>query len=71
LHAKNDKEEDDLRVEGDSERVKQQDFVLLKLQKPRQSARHLVYGEILVTRTFADFNRIFIRECRLLVAIYA
>jgi hypothetical protein len=57
-------------VKGDSERVKQQDFVLLKLQKPRQSARHLVMARSLDTRTFADFNRIFIRECRLLVAIY-
>jgi hypothetical protein len=33
-------------MERESEKAKQQEFVLLKLQKQRQSARHLVHDEI-------------------------
>jgi hypothetical protein len=41
----------------ESEKAKQQEFVLLKLQKQRQSARHLVHDEISIdTRTFVDLN---------------
>lgn len=42
-----DKEDEDLSgIKRERERGKQQEFVLLKLQKPRQSVRHLVPCQI-------------------------
>jgi hypothetical protein len=39
-------------MERERERAKQQEFVLLKLQKPQQSARHLVHDEISIDTHF-------------------